>query len=101
MLGTRMAHRTQLKQRLSLFLFLFFFANVGKRAGNLLGKRVPNGAVTFLRLRLYFISIERGAHRKKAFDIPVPNRVVTYQTLSRREKFIYDVIIPAQGEFGK
>jgi hypothetical protein len=39
--------------------------------------------------------------KKKLFDIPVPCRDVTYQTLPGQEKFIYDVIIPAQGEFGK
>ncbi len=38
---------------------------------------------------------------KKLFDIPVPSRDATYQTLPRREYFIYDVIIPGQGEFGK
>jgi hypothetical protein len=38
---------------------------------------------------------------KKLFDIPVTSRDVTYQTLPRRELFMYDVIIPAQGEFGK
>jgi hypothetical protein len=38
---------------------------------------------------------------KKIFDIPVPSQDVTYQTLPRREYFIYDVIIPAQREFGK
>jgi hypothetical protein len=43
---------------------------------------------------------ERAYTVKKLFDIPVPSRDVTYQTLPRREYFIYDVIIPAQGEFG-
>ncbi len=33
---------------------------------------------------------------KRLFDIRVPSRDVTYQTLAR-----LDVIIPAQGEFGK
>jgi len=35
---------------------------------------------------------------KKHFDIPVPSRDVTYHTLPGRE---YNLIIPAQGEFGK
>jgi hypothetical protein len=38
---------------------------------------------------------------KKFFDIPVPSQYVTYQTLPGQELFIYDVIIPAPGEFGK
>ncbi len=39
--------------------------------------------------------------KKTLFDIPVPSRDVTYQTLPGRELFHYDVIIPAQGEFAK
>ncbi len=38
---------------------------------------------------------------KKLFDIPVPSRNVTHQTLPGLEYFINDVIIPVQGEFGK
>ncbi len=38
---------------------------------------------------------------KKFFHIPVPSRDVTYQTLPGQEQFIYDVIIPALGKFGK
>jgi hypothetical protein len=35
---------------------------------------------------------------KKVLDFPVPCRDVTYHTLPGRE---YNLIIPAQGEFGK
>ena len=41
-------------------------------------------------------------HCKETFrNIPVPSWDVTYQTLPRREWFIYDIIIPVQGEFCK
>ncbi len=38
---------------------------------------------------------------KKVSGFPVPSQDVTYQTHSGQEYFKYDVIIPAQGVFGK
>jgi hypothetical protein len=37
---------------------------------------------------------------KKVHEFPVSSRDVTNQTPPGQEKFSYDVIIPAQGEFG-
>ncbi len=48
-----------------------------------------------------YIEWTEGTPWKKLFDIPIPSWDVTYQSLPGQEKFIYDVIIPAQGEFGK
>jgi hypothetical protein len=38
--------------------------------------------------------------KKKVHEFPVSSRDVTNQTPPGQEKFSYDVIIPAQGEFG-
>ncbi len=49
---------------------------------------------------MYWLLNHTGTPKKKVHEFPVSSRDVTNQTPTGQEKFNYDVIIPAQGEFG-